>query len=184
MSLFQDEGCPQAITTETEVEDGDQSSKPAEIPRKPKQTSNPLVPSVRKRKSTMDVEKVQLLSLAKARLTEQEDPYLSQAKTWANELKSMDRRQQLLAKKFINEILFEGQCGTLHKESVKINCDQASSRCSTPYSSSSSHYPSHSESTAQNDQGNEGVHFVQPQNEYTIQQSSLAQFFTNFNPDV
>ena len=54
MTLFQDEGCPQAITTEIEVKEGEQSFKPAEIPHTPKPTSNPLVPSFRKRKSTME----------------------------------------------------------------------------------------------------------------------------------
>ncbi|KAK3690836.1 hypothetical protein RRG08_021535 [Elysia crispata] len=163
------------LSLQRQVEDGDQSFKSEEIPHTPKPTSNPLVPSVRKRKSTMNLEKAQLLSLAKARLTEQEDPYLSQTKTWANELKSMDRRQQLLAKKFINEYCLKVNVGHPIKsqlKSIMIRPAVDSANPTLPL------LP-----VIQNNQGNEGVHFVQSQTENTMQQNNLARFFSNSNPN-
>jgi hypothetical protein len=69
------------------------------------------------------------------------------ASAWAVELQKMEPQQQLFAKKkAINDILFEGQIGTLRKDSVPLNnC----SRSSSPYSSAQRspiiyHYDSHS----------------------------------------
>ena len=76
---------------------------------------------IRKRKSVKKVQKSELLALVKARLTEQEDRYLSQAKIWAHELKNLDATQELFAKKAIDDILFEARCGSLHRNSVQIN---------------------------------------------------------------
>ncbi|XP_073816578.1 uncharacterized protein [Musca autumnalis] len=46
------------------------------------------------------------------------------AETWAEKLRGMDPIQQLWAEKFINDIMLEGQLGTLHRHSVQIMYDR------------------------------------------------------------
>ncbi|XP_037936975.1 uncharacterized protein LOC119670827 [Teleopsis dalmanni] len=43
------------------------------------------------------------------------------ARTWTHKLKRLQRPQRLLAEKFINDILFEAESGTLHRGSIHIN---------------------------------------------------------------
>lgn len=72
----------------------------------------------------------ELVQLATKRLQQPQDDWDKIAAAWAVEVKKMFPQQQLFAKKAINDILFEGQMGTLHRNSVEINA----SRVSTPYS--------------------------------------------------
>lgn len=82
----------------------------------------------------------ELLSLACGYLSKQdtkEDSDLHLAKVWTNKLKCLDPNQRLYAEKAINDILFEAQLGTLHKNSIQINESSLSSQPSTCYSRSS-----------------------------------------------
>lgn len=82
----------------------------------------------RKRKAADPTE--ELVKLASKRLQQPQDDSDKIAAAWAVELRKMDPQQQLFAKKAINDVIFEGQMGTLHRNSVEINV----SRVSTPYS--------------------------------------------------
>ncbi|KAG8266878.1 hypothetical protein J6590_061705 [Homalodisca vitripennis] len=75
----------------------------------------------------------ELLVNARKRLETPPD-YDKIAMAWAVQLKKMDTKQQLFAKKAIHYILFEGQMGTLSRDSVQINLPM--SRASTPLSGS------------------------------------------------
>ncbi|XP_018026499.1 uncharacterized protein LOC108681929 [Hyalella azteca] len=63
----------------------------------------------------------ELTKFASERHQQTQDDYDKIAAAWAVELRRMDPQQQLFAKKAINDILFEGQMGTLHRNSVEIN---------------------------------------------------------------
>jgi len=86
-----------------------------------------------------------LMGVACKRLCEPEDDNTNIARAWVNELRQMEPQQQLLAKKAINDILFEGRMGSLDRYSVQINAfpqpyvqqrfvksESSSARSSTP----------------------------------------------------
>ena len=72
--------------------------------------------------------------MARKRLERKESEFDKIAAAWAIDLAKMAPEQQLFAKKAINDILFEGQMGTLHRDSVHIN---KVNRTSTPHSATS-----------------------------------------------
>jgi hypothetical protein len=111
-------------------------------------------------------ESQELISLARKRLQQPQNEFEKIASAWAVELQKMEPQQQLFPKKAINDILYEGQMGTLRRDSLQINNFSSSS---SPYSSVQPspiiyHYDSHS---------------LQEKSQYTaqIQQSSASQFF-------
>ncbi|XP_042892471.1 uncharacterized protein LOC122266706 [Penaeus japonicus] len=158
-------------------------TRPLPMPTK-QSSSSPSVSLGRKRKPVTEAEKAELLSLAKARLTEPEDRYLSQAKTWALELKCFDATQELFAKRAINDILFQARCSTLHRNSVQINGNTttpSSSRCSTPCISVG-HYQVQSDSAPSFMNNYQGGHFSQVATESLNNGSNVSQYFGNFSP--
>ncbi|XP_030751318.1 uncharacterized protein LOC115878839 [Sitophilus oryzae] len=74
-----------------------------------------------KKKQKLEDIRKEVLLLAREQLQKPDSEYDKIAAAWAVELAKMEPGQQLFAKKGVNDILFEGQLGTLHKNSIKIN---------------------------------------------------------------
>ncbi|XP_037820473.1 uncharacterized protein LOC119609672 [Lucilia sericata] len=63
----------------------------------------------------------ELMILAAKRLSQPPDECDKIIESWAVKFKNMSPTQRLYADKFINEILFEGQLGMLHRNSMMLN---------------------------------------------------------------
>jgi hypothetical protein len=116
----------------------------------------------------------ELLAKARKRLETPPDDYEKIAMAWAVELKKMDTQQQMFAKKAINDILFEGQMGTLSRDSVQINVHM--SRTSTPYSGSLASTICYYDQPIANNQP------LQPAQQ--VSQPSTMQYFSDQQPPV
>lgn len=78
----------------------------------------------------------ELIRLACTRLQQPVSDDIHLATTWTKDIKTMAPEQQILTKKFINDIIFEGLMGTLHRNSVII-IEPGRSRTPSPYTSNS-----------------------------------------------
>lgn len=59
------------------------------------------------------------------------DEFTGIGNTWAIKLKKLDETQRKYAEKFINDILFEAEMGTLHRNAMSLHVEN---RTSTPHS--------------------------------------------------
>ncbi|XP_064619485.1 uncharacterized protein LOC135482929 [Lineus longissimus] len=136
MDFLQDQETPSKslssirIGAEAELSEEDEDDLVEVVTKAP--TTSVSKPNKRRKTTKTDNgdQREELLSLACKRLNQPDNENMPIAKAWASELSKMNPSPQLLAKKAINEILFEGQMGTLNRYSVQIN---ASLDRQTPY---------------------------------------------------
>lgn len=98
-------------------------------------------PPRKKQKNREESLQVELLNMAKEHFKKPDTESHAIARYWTFKLDRMELNQRRLAEKFINDILFEGECGNLHRNSVKINSDNQTNT-TWNYSSSPSGTPS------------------------------------------
>ncbi|KAF5272094.1 hypothetical protein FQA39_LY01177 [Lamprigera yunnana] len=93
-------------------------------PPQPQPICKPKVKEAQKRKAPTENEetkRARLLDIACQRLQNPISDSEIIAKGWGIEFNKMRPDQQLYAKKFIDDILFEGRLGNLHRNSILIN---------------------------------------------------------------
>lgn len=77
-------------------------------------------------KTLLFTEGIRLSKAQKKRILKKKSSLAKITAAWAIELEKMQPDQQLFAKKGIKNILFEGQLGTLRKDSIQINVRRTS----------------------------------------------------------
>ena len=97
------------------VEDSFQTSQLQHTPTRKRPSKNEPQPDCDETKRT------KLLSMACERLEKLPSDAQIIAKGWGVEYEKMSANQQLYAKKFIDDILFEGRLGNLHRHSITVN---------------------------------------------------------------
>lgn len=93
--------------------------------------------------------------------------------SWAVKLERMNPQQRILCEKFVDDIMFEGQMGTLHRNSVKINTDNI---ILTP--STTATFKSNSSTPVQYTSDLTNVSFSE--SDMSQSQSQISNFFASF----
>ncbi|XP_075160476.1 uncharacterized protein LOC142233436 [Haematobia irritans] len=78
---------------------------------------SPAIESHKRQKTSLDTFNTSTCNCLSFKYPEEE----SLTRTWAFKLKRLPRDQRLFAEKFINDILFEAESGTLHRGSMQLN---------------------------------------------------------------
>ncbi|KAL5246062.1 hypothetical protein ACI65C_013470 [Semiaphis heraclei] len=117
-STMDDNEIAEEIDQMNETVDGD-----SDFPRPSEQQSTSKQKLANKRNTTENEEtkRAKLLNMACNTLQKPKSEFQIIASGWGIELSKMTPNQQLYAKKFIDDILFEGRLGNLHRHSVSIN---------------------------------------------------------------
>ncbi|XP_014271045.1 uncharacterized protein [Halyomorpha halys] len=115
---------------------------PESVSTTPSSSQTPIEPPPKKKQSDPAGSQSEFLKLACELLSscskqpeETSDEYLEVAKFWASKLKALVPMQKKLAERAINEILFEADLGTLHRNSLQINYIREQPSATTPHSS-------------------------------------------------
>ncbi|ETN67644.1 hypothetical protein AND_000535 [Anopheles darlingi] len=107
--------------TESEVDEGS-SHESQHLPESSWQPTCSKQPTLNESsRESEESKRAKLLSLAYKRLTNPPSENELLVKSWLADYEKLSPDQQLYAKKFINDVLFEGQLGNLHRYAITVN---------------------------------------------------------------
>jgi len=101
------------------------------------------------------------------------------AKVWASKLKTLDLNQRIFVKKAINDVLFEAQLGTLHRNSIQFNSQSTIENYSHLLSTSTNF--SYSLTSLISHSWVEQSTITSAKNAQPPSETMLHTYFTNFN---